>query len=83
MIAGHADYRKGLVFYTSSIEETDRRRSSVCLPQERCDFRRHRLRRGCWQPLSLLDDAGMMDFSHNWLKPGWVNSFAGASFTGT
>lgn len=31
--------------------------------------------------LSMLDSAGVLDMSHNWLKPGWVDSFGGLSGT--
>ncbi len=29
----------------------------------------------------MLDDAGVLDMSHNWIKPGWVQSFGGTSGT--
>ncbi len=83
-----ADYRKGtLYFYNNSIVSTRTDRTTIVrlsTNQERCDFRNNiAYVAAAGSTLSLLDDAGIMDLSHNWLKPGWVNSFAGASFTGT
>jgi hypothetical protein len=83
-----ADYRKGtLYFYNNSIVSTRTDRTTIVrlsTNQERCDFRNNiAYVAASGSTLSLLDDAGIMDLSHNWLKPGWVNSFAGASFTGT
>ena len=83
-----ADYRKGtLYFYNNSIISTRTDRTTIVrlsTNQERCDFRNNiAYVTAAGSTLSLLDDAGIMDLSHNWLKPGWVNSFAGASFSGT
>jgi hypothetical protein len=83
-----ADYRKGtLYFYNNSIisKRTDRTTIvRLSTNQERCDFRNNiAYVTAAGSTLSLLDDAGIIDLSHNWLKPGWVNSFAGGSFTGT
>ena len=84
-----ADYRKGvLYFYNNSIISKQNRsnhdRPSFNQPGTLRFPEQHRLRHSCWQhACRCSDDAGIMDFSHNWLKPGWVNSFAGASFTGT
>ena len=82
-----ADYRKGtLYFYNNSIisKRTDRTTIvRLSTNQERCDFRNNiAYVTAAGSTLSLLDDAGIIDLSHNWLKPGWVNSFAGGSFTG-
>jgi len=82
-----ADYRKGtLYFYNNSIISTRTDRTTIVrlsTNEERCDFRNNiAYVTAAGSTLSLLDDAGIMDFSHNWLKPGWVISFA-SSFSGT
>jgi hypothetical protein len=82
-----ADYRKGtLYFYNNSIISTRTDRTTIVrlsTNEEHCDFRNNvAYVTAAGSTLSLLDDAGIMDFSHNWLKPGWVNSFA-SSFSGT
>jgi len=82
-----ADYRKGtLYFYNNSIisKRTDRTTIvRLSTNQERCDFRNNiAYTTAAGSTLSLLDDAGILDLSHNWFKPGWVNSFA-SSFGGT
>ena len=28
--------------------------------------------------MSLVDDTGMLDMTHNWFKPGWVSTFNGS-----
>lgn len=82
-----ADYRKGtLYFYNNSIVSMRTDRTTIVrlsTNQERCDFRNNiAYVTAAGNTLSLLDDAGIMDLSNNWLKPGFVNSFA-SSFSGT
>jgi hypothetical protein len=43
---------------------------------EHCDFRNNTLFvTASGGNLSLLDSAGVLDMTHNWIKDGWVNSF--------
>jgi putative Ig domain-containing protein/parallel beta helix pectate lyase-like protein len=82
-----ASYRQGtLYFYNNSIisKRTDRTTLiRLSTNQEQCDFRNNiAYTTAAGSTMSLLDDAGVMNFSHNWLKPGWVNSFA-SPFSGT
>lgn len=82
-----SDYRKGtLYFYNNTIvsRRTDRTTlMRLSTNDEGCDARNNvvYLESAAGSTLSLLDDAGVLDISHNWLEPGWVTSFG--TFTGT
>lgn len=74
------DYRKGLLhFYNNTIVST--RTDSTTLMRlstndEHCDARNNILYvTTAGNSLSMLDSAGTLDLSHNWIKPGWVGSF--------
>lgn len=81
-----AIYRKGtLYFYQNTIVSTRTDRTTLfrlSTNEERCDCRNNII----WvsaagTTLSLLDDTGYLALTHNWLKPGWVQSFGGTGGT--
>src|SRR6185503_2837060 len=81
-----ASYRKGtLYFYNNSIVSTRTDRTTLLrlsTNQETCDFRNNiTYVTAAGNTLSLLDDTGVLNMSHNWFKPGSVNSFS--AMTGT
>ncbi len=81
-----ADYRKGTChFYHNTVVST--RTDSTTLMRlstndERCDARNNILYViTSGSGLAMLDADGVLDLSHNWMKPGWVAAFGG--LTGT
>lgn len=75
-----AIYRKGtLYFYENTIvsKRTDRTTLfRLSTNEERCDARNNIFYTvAAGNTLSLLDNTGMLQLSHNWFKPGWVVSF--------
>ncbi|MFY9556042.1 MAG: putative Ig domain-containing protein, partial [Blastocatellia bacterium] len=81
-----ADYRKGtLYFYNNTIVSTRTDRTTLLrlsTNEESCDFRNNiSYVTAGGSTLSLLDDTGVLSLSHNWFKPGFVNSFS--TMTGT
>lgn len=81
-----SSYRKGtLYFYNNSIVSTRTDRTTLLrlsTNQETCDFRNNiAYVTAAGNTLSLLDDTGVLNMSHNWFKPGFVNSFS--AMTGT
>jgi len=81
-----ANYRKGtLYFYSNTLvsNRTDRTtlfRAST--NEETIDARNNIFYSvAAGATVSLADDSGVFNLSHNWIKPGWVNSFG--AFTGT
>ena len=81
-----AAYRKGtLYFYNNTVVSTRTDRNTLMrlsTNDEHCDARNNifysTLPGSDW---SMLDDTGVLDLSHNWIKPGWVQSFGGTSGT--
>ena len=76
-----AQYRQGtLYFYNNTVVSTRSDRTTLfrlSTPQERCDARNNiffATARG--NTVSLLDADGVLELRHNWIKPGWVTSFA-------
>ena len=77
-------YRKGtLYFYNNTIVSTRTDRNTLfrlSTDDERCDARNNIFYTTLSGPdLSMLDQDGVIDLSHNWIKPGWVASFAGGT----
>jgi len=73
-------YRKGtLYFYNNTIVSTRTDRTTLLrlsTNDERCDARNNIIHvSAAGNTLSLLDAAGILDLSHNWLKLGWVATF--------
>ncbi len=74
-------YRKGtLYFYNNTVVSNRTDRTTLfrlSTNEERCDARNNifYVAIAAGNTLSLLDSTGILDFSHNWLKPGWVNTF--------
>jgi hypothetical protein len=80
------NYRKGtLYFYNNTVVSTRTDRTTLfrlSTNSERCDARNNLFyATAAGNTVSLLDVSGVLDFQHNWIKPGWVNSFG--SFQGT
>ncbi len=80
------DYRKGvLYFYHNTVVSTRTDRTTLMrlsTNDEHCDARNNLVY--VTTPgtlLEMLDDTGVLDLSHNWFKPGWVNWFFGGSGT--
>lgn len=76
-----AGYRKGLLhFYHNTVvslrtDGTTLWRLST--NDEHCDARNNVFYvTAAGNALALLDEDGILDLSHNWLKPGWVDSFS-------
>lgn len=81
-----AGFRKGtLYFYNNTVVSTRTDRNTIfrlSTNDERCDARNNLVYTTLpGSDLSLLDTAGVLDLSHNWIKPGWRISFG--SFHGT
>jgi len=81
-----SNYRNGtLYFYNNTIVSTRTDRTTLFRlsnNSQRCDARNNIFyASAAGNTVSLLDVSGVLDFQHNWIKPGWVNSFG--SFTGT
>ncbi len=77
------DYRKGtLYFYNNTIVSyrTDRNTFlRLSSNEEHADVRNNIIYSTLpGDTQSLLDDTGILDISHNWLKPGWVSTFNGS-----
>jgi len=75
-----ADYRKGtLHFYNNTIVSARPDKTTLfnlATADERCDCRNNLFYvTGSGRSLALLDSAGVLNFSHNWLKPDWRRSF--------
>jgi len=81
-------YRKGtLHFYNNTVVSYRTDRTTLLrlsTNDERCDARNNLvyLAEAGGDTLSLLAESGVLDWSHNWLEPGWVVSFDGG-FNGT
>ncbi|MEK6321795.1 MAG: Ig domain-containing protein [Acidobacteriota bacterium] len=80
------NYRKGtLYFYNNTVVSARTDRTTLLrlsTNQETCDFRNNiAYVTAAGNTLSLLDDTGVLNMSHNWFKPGFVNSFS--AMTGT
>jgi hypothetical protein len=76
------DYRKGtLYFYNNTIVSyrTDRNTLlRLSSNDEHADVRNNIIYSTLpGDTQSLLDDTGILDISHNWLKPGWIDTFNG------
>ena len=79
-------YRKGtLYFYNNTVVSTRTDRSTLfrlSTNEETCDARNNIFYiTNTGNNLSLIDDAGVLNLSHNWFKPGWVISFGTATGT--
>ncbi|HWI59019.1 MAG TPA: hypothetical protein VNZ22_17470, partial [Bacillota bacterium] len=79
-------YRKGtLYFYQNTVLSTRTDRTTLfrlSTNEEQCDCRNDILYvSAAGNTLSLLDDTGKLTLTHNWLRPGWVQSFGGTSGT--
>ncbi len=77
-------YRKGtLYFYHNTIVSTRTDRTTLfrlSTNDEQCDCRNNIIYiTAAGNTLSLLDDTGRLNLTHNWLKSGWVQSFGGTS----
>jgi len=74
-------YRKGtLYFYNNTIVSTRAGNTTLfrlSTAEETCDARNNIFYvTANGANLALLDDTGVLSISHNWLKPGWRNSFS-------
>ena len=81
-----ASYRKGtLYFYHNTIVSTRTDRTTLLrlsTNDETCDFRNNiAYVTAAGTTLSLVDADGVLNLSHNWFKPGYVNTFG--TLTGT
>jgi hypothetical protein len=75
-----ASYRKGILhFYNNTIVSTRTDRTTLfrlSTNDERCDARNNVFyASAAGSTVALVDASGMLDLSHNWLKPGWVTTF--------
>ncbi len=73
-------YRKGtLHFYSNTIVSTRTDRTTLLrlsTNDELCDFRNNiAYVTAAGNTLSLVDGAGVLNLSHNWFKPGYLNTF--------
>lgn len=80
------DYRKGMLyFYHNTLVSTRTDRTTLMrlsTNDEHCDARNNILYvTNTGTQFSMLDDTGVLDLSHNWIKPGWVAAFDGLSGT--
>lgn len=80
------DYRKGnLYFYHNTVVSTRADRTTLMrlsTNDEHCDARNNIVYvTTAGTELEMIDDMGVLDLSHNWMKPGWVDSFFGNSGT--
>lgn len=78
------DYRKGvLYFYHNTVVSTRTDRTTLMrlsTNDEHCDARNNVVYVTTpGAQLEMLDDTGVLDLSHNWFKPGWVDWFFGGS----
>jgi hypothetical protein len=74
------NYRKGtLYFYNNTVVSNRTDRTTLfrlSTNSERCDARNNVFyTSAAGTTVSLLDVNGILDIQHNWIKPGWVNSF--------
>ncbi|MBI2685379.1 MAG: PKD domain-containing protein [Acidobacteria bacterium] len=81
-----ATYRKGtLYFYNNTVISLRTDRTTLfraSTNEETIDARNNLFySTAAGSTVSLADDSGVFNLSHNWIKPGWVTSFG--SFTGT
>src|SRR4029079_1883929 len=81
-----ANYRKGtLYFYNNTVVSTRTDRMTLfrlSTNDEVCDFRNNiAYVTAAGNTLSLVDADGVLNMSHNWFKPGYVNSVG--TLTGT
>jgi hypothetical protein len=84
-----SSYRKGtLYFYNNTVVSTRTDRTTLfrlSSNDETCDARNNIFYvRAAGNTLSYLDSSGVLNLSHNWLKPGAVNTFGtltGAIYT--
>lgn len=73
-------YRKGVMyFYSNTIVSTRTDRTTLLrlsTSGERCDFRNNvAYVTAAGDTMSLVDQDGTVDLSHNWFKPGWAITF--------
>jgi hypothetical protein len=73
-------YRKGtLYFYHNTLVSTRTDRTTLfrlSTNDEHCDARNNILYvTAAGNTLGMLDSDGVLDLSHNWVKPGWVEAF--------
>jgi hypothetical protein len=78
-------YRKGVLhFYNNTLVSSRTDRTTLfrlSTNEERVDARNNVFyASAAGTTVSLADASGIFDLSHNWIKPGWVNSFG--TFTG-
>jgi hypothetical protein len=81
-----ASYRKGtMYFYNNTIVSTRTDRTTLfrlSTNQETCDFRNNLIYvTAAGNTVSLVDADGVLNMTHNWFKPGFVNTFG--TLTGT
>ena len=74
------NYRTGtLFFYNNTIVSNRTDRTTLfrlSTDEQRCDARNNIVYTvAAGSSLSLLDASGVLDFQHNWIKPGWVKAF--------
>lgn len=80
------DYRKGtLYFYHNTVVSTRTDRTTLMrlsTNEEHCDARNNIIYVTTpGTELAMLDASGVLDLSHNWMKPGWGAAFGGLSGT--
>jgi hypothetical protein len=80
------NYRKGtLYFYNNTIVSTRTDRTTLLrlsTNEETCDFRNNLVYvTAAGNTVSLVDADGVLNMTHNWFKPGYVNTFG--TLTGT
>lgn len=80
-----ANYRKGtLHFYNNTLVSTRTDRTTLLrlsTDEEHADCRNNILYvTAAGNTLAIVDGSGFVNLTHNWLKPGWVNTFG--SLTG-
>jgi Putative Ig domain len=81
-----SSYRKGtFYFYNNTVISTRTDRTTLLrlsTNDEVCDFRNNiAYVTAAGSTVSLVDSAGVLNLSHNWFKPGYVNTFG--TLTGT
>lgn len=74
------NYRNGtLYFYNNTVVSNRTDRTTLfrlSTDEHRCDARNNVFYTAAdGSTLSLLDSSGVIDFQHNWIKPGWVKTF--------
>jgi hypothetical protein len=75
-----SQYRKGtLYFYNNTVVSTRTDRTTLLrlsTNEERADYRNNIVYvTAAGNTVSLVDQSGILDFSHNWMKPGYVSTF--------